>query len=134
MLTIQTSQNTLMCQRGCGGTVVWLACCRDTEGVLFGVMQADKSTAQGACASGVPLRRRCLRLPLRWRRPGSDRFESLLEVPDDVLDRFDADGHPHHLGRDAIGTPDVLGEAYVLRRPRMDDEGLAVADVGQVVG
>src|SRR5579859_3152301 len=59
-------------------------------------------------------------------------FERLLEVPDDVVDALDADREAYAFRADPCGAQLVVGELLVCRRRGVDDEGLRIADVGEV--
>src|SRR6187551_239968 len=58
--------------------------------------------------------------------------ERVVEVPQDVVEGFEADGEPDHLGQNARCALLVLVELPVRRRCRMDDQRFGVADVGEV--
>lgn len=58
--------------------------------------------------------------------------ESLVEIGEDVVDVFDADGESNQLGRDACRALLVLGELGMSSRGRLDRKGFRVADVGEV--
>src|SRR6185436_9880526 len=64
----------------------------------------------------------------RLRRVG----QRLVDGPEDVVERLEADRHAHHVGRDA--GLDLVGFLHLAVRGRggMDDQGLGVADVSEV--
>lgn len=63
-------------------------------------------------------------------QPG--RHKGLLEIVDDVLDVFQAEAHADEIGGDAAFDLLFVGQLLVRGDPRVDDEGLCVADVGEV--
>ena len=58
--------------------------------------------------------------------------EALLEIPDQVVDRLDADREPDRPGADSRRPQLVVVELAVRRARGMDDQALRVADVRQV--
>src|SRR5690349_13134695 len=70
-------------------------------------------------------------LPLFF--PLGRRFgQSLLQVGDDVLHRFDAYRQADHVGAGAGCDPLLVAELAMGRRGGVDDQALGVADVGEV--
>lgn len=59
-------------------------------------------------------------------------MQAVLEIPDEVFGIFEADREPDHLRHDPARAQLVVGELLVRRRGGMDDEGLRVADVGEM--
>src|SRR5450755_566211 len=66
------------------------------------------------------------------RSPSLACLQSLIDVPEDIIERFESDREAHHLRRDAGGALLVFVELAMRRRRRMDDQGLRISDVGQV--
>src|SRR6185436_12799814 len=58
--------------------------------------------------------------------------ESLLEVPDQIVDRFNSDGEPNRPRIDTRGTKLLFVELPMRRARRMDDQAFRVADIGQM--
>ena len=56
----------------------------------------------------------------------------MVEIGEDVVDVFDADGESDELGRNAGGKQLLLAELRVGGGRRVDRERLCVADVGEV--
>ena len=56
----------------------------------------------------------------------------MLEIIDDVFDVFQAETHADEIGSHAAFDLLFVGELLVRRYPWVDDEGLCVADVGEM--
>ena len=54
--------------------------------------------------------------------------EALIEIVDDVVKVFKADGDPDHVFRDAGVDLFLVGKLFVRGGPRMDGQGLGVSD------
>ena len=63
-------------------------------------------------------------------QPGG--HKGLLEIIDDVFDVFQAETHPDEVRGDAAFDLLFVGQLLVRGDPRVDDEGLGVADVGEM--
>ena len=61
-----------------------------------------------------------------------DPREALLEVPDQIVDGFDADREPDGPRPDTGRAELLLVELPMRRAGRMDDEALGIADVREV--
>ena len=64
--------------------------------------------------------------------PARDPREALFEVPDQIVDGFDADRQPDGSRADAGRAELIVVELPMRRAGRMDDEALRIADVGEV--
>ena len=62
----------------------------------------------------------------------SDGGERLIEIGDDVLDSFQADRQPHHLGTSAGLHALFVSKLTMSCRGRMDDQAARVADIGEM--
>src|SRR4051794_7202949 len=58
--------------------------------------------------------------------------ECLVEIPEDVVERFESDGEADHFGEHTCGALLVLVQLPMRRRCGVDNERLRVTDVGQV--
>src|SRR5678815_258562 len=59
-------------------------------------------------------------------------LQCLIEIPEYIVQRLEADGETDHLRRDAGRALLVLAQLAMRRRRRMDHERLRVADVGEM--
>src|SRR5450432_279083 len=59
-------------------------------------------------------------------------LQCLIDVPENIIQRFEPDREPHHFRRDTGGALLVVIELTVSRRGRMDDQCLRVAHIGQM--
>ena len=56
----------------------------------------------------------------------------MIQIGNDVVNSFDADRQPDHVGAGTRGHALLVGELAVSGRGRMDDQALGIADVGDV--
>jgi len=59
-------------------------------------------------------------------------FQGLVEIPDNIVDGFQAHGHADHVRTDSGGDLFLIVELPVGGGGWVDDQGFGVADVGQV--
>src|SRR5690606_154999 len=63
---------------------------------------------------------------------GSDFRQRLLQIGNDVIDIFDADGKTHHFRPGASGDALLVRQLTVRGGGRMDDQRARIADIGEV--
>src|ERR1700676_4794560 len=59
-------------------------------------------------------------------------LQRLIDVPEDIIERFQSDRQPNHFRRNTGGALLFLVELAMRRRRRMDDQRLGIADIGQM--
>src|SRR6266849_3693910 len=59
-------------------------------------------------------------------------LQRLIDVPEDIIERFQSDRQPNHLRRNTSGALLLFVELTMRRRCRMNDQRLGIADIGQV--
>src|SRR6266516_5238427 len=58
--------------------------------------------------------------------------QSLVDVPEDIIERLEPDRQAHHFGQDPGGALLVLVELAMRRRGRVNHQRLGVPDVGEM--
>src|ERR1700736_4674517 len=66
------------------------------------------------------------------RSPSRARLQRLIDVPEDIIERFQSDRQPNHFWRNTGGALLFFVELAMRRRRRMNDQRLGIADIGQM--
>src|SRR5438132_12902388 len=78
------------------------------------------------------LRAAALVLGAARRRSCGSLFERLIDVPENIVERFQPDRQPDHFGQYAGGTLLFVVELTVRRRRGMNHQRLGITDIGEV--
>src|SRR2546421_7810089 len=66
----------------------------------------------------------------RW--PSRASLQRLIDVPENIIERFESDRQPDHFRRNTGGTLLFFVELAMRGRRRMNDQRLGIADIGQM--
>src|SRR6202158_6568308 len=60
------------------------------------------------------------------------RLQRLIDVPEEIIERFQSDRQPNHFRRNTSGALLFFVQLTMRRRRRMNDQRLGIADIGQM--